>query len=103
MTASDSTPAEGNESVESSGDWEVVGREMLASELQTSADEVAVALRQVAREIGDGEVPTEEDVDLMIEELRSAYWLVESVAEVAPDVEEELPEFQGEVDVEMSE
>jgi len=101
MTANNDTPAEGQESTATQPDWEGVGRELLADELQQSADEVAVTFRRTATRIGAGEQLGESDVEEMIESLRQAYWLVESVAQVTGEIDaDEIPSFQETIDVE---
>jgi len=101
MTANDDTPVEGQESTATQSDWEGVARELLADELHQSGDEVMVTFRRTATRIADGDQLAESDAEEMIESLRQAYWLVESVAQASGEIDvDELPSFQGTPDVE---
>lgn len=96
MTQKNDTPTEGQESTATQGNWEGVGRQLLADELQQSATEVSVAFHQASVRVSDGEQPSASEVEELIESLRGAYWIVESAAEASPEVDaEELPPFQG--------
>lgn len=99
MTAHNDTPAEGQESTATQADWEGVARRLLADDLQQSADEVTVTFRRTATRIGAGEQLDESDVEEMIESLRQAYWLVESVAQASGEIDaDDVPSFQGTID-----
>ena len=97
MSKSTDTPAEGNDGTATQANWEGVGRDLLVEELQQSASDVSAAFHQTATRVGDGEQPSESEVEALIESLRGAYWIVQSAAEASPEVDaEELPPFQGE-------
>lgn len=99
MTANNDTPAEGQESTATQANWESVGRQVLAEELQLSASDVSAAFHRAATRADDGEPLSREEIEKLIESLRGAYWIAESAAEASPDVDaDELPPFQGEAD-----
>lgn len=99
MSKSTDTPGEGNDGTATQANLEGVGRDLLVEELQQSASEVSAVFHQTATRVGDGEQPSESEVEALIESLRGAYWIVESAAEASPEVDaEELPPFQGAAD-----
>jgi hypothetical protein len=98
MSETTDTPTEGNDGTATQANWERVGRDLLAEELEISGSKVAAAFHRTATRVGDGERPSDEEIREMIEALRGAYWIVESAAEASPDADaEELPAFQGEI------
>lgn len=103
MSETTDTPTEGNDRTATQANWERVGRDLLAEELQLSGSKVAATFHQTSTRVGDGERPSGEDVEEMIEALRGAYWIVMSAAEASPDVDaEQLPAFQGEISTDGS-
>jgi hypothetical protein len=99
MTANNDTPTEGQDSTATQANWESVARKVLVEELQHSASEVSATFHQTATRVGDGEQLSRSEVEDLIESLRGAYWIVESAAEVSPEVDaDELPRFQGTFD-----
>jgi len=87
MTASPSSPGEGNEPDDERSDWEEVGRSLLEYELMSVADEVRDAFKDAAARIHEGKELREKDVRALRQSLDSAGLVGEYAATASPETE----------------
>lgn len=96
MSKTTDTPTKGHDGTATQANMNDAVRDVLAEELRQSGSDVAAVFHRTATRVGDGERPSGDDIEDVIEALRGAYWIAESAAEASPEVDaEELPPFQG--------
>jgi len=87
MTASDTTPGEGNECDGEPSGWEAAGRSMLEAELTEMGEETRDVFRRVSGRLHDGEELRESDVNALRGVLDDAAFVVEYAAMACPETQ----------------